>query len=500
MTSKEFDEYLQKLDKFDRTEAIRIVYSAKTLGELDERILKAEERMKEINYPAERFKEKIDMVLREIQEERAKADNEIPSFFEGTRFRHDLMGDFLIEKYSVCKINGALHIYEKGIYKRGEDVLHGHMIELYPAIRDSQRREVYKYMKVSLRTPEKKVSPPNLIPFATKIYNIETDEFINYSPEYVFLNRFPYDYIPNAPEAPLIVNTIKEIANFDEEVEQLLYEAIGNCFYLLNSFRGSVMLYGEGRNGKSTLMNIILQVVGDENASKLSLQNLSERFMLADIYGKAVNIGDDIPSTFIPDTSVFKKLATGEHVSAEHKGQDPFAFSSYAKMFFSMNELPPVGEKSAGFFSRVLLIPLKRIFKQGNGANTSLKARVWTQQEMEYLVRLAMDGLKRLLSNGAFTMPEIVREALKEYEIMNNPVKEFLEDRKDSRPIKLPKPTEELYKEFGLWSCQAGHKNKITRKRFTKAVCNETGWKSGISRHKYFGGSMGRCFIDSCND
>ena len=76
MTNKEFDEYLQKLDKFDRTEAFRIVYSAKTLGELDERILKAEERMKEINYPAERFKEKIDMVLREIQEERAKADNE----------------------------------------------------------------------------------------------------------------------------------------------------------------------------------------------------------------------------------------------------------------------------------------------------------------------------------------------------------------------------------------------------------------------------------------
>lgn len=425
--------------------------------------------------------------------EQVKAEK--PDFFENGSFRHNLMGDFLIEKYSVCKINGALHIYDNGIYKRGEDILHGHMIELYPQIKDAQRREVYKYMKVSLKTPEKKVSPPNLIPFATKVYNVETDEFLEYSPEYVFLNRFPYDYKPNAPETHEIVDTIRSIADDNKDVENLMYEAIGNCFYLFNSFRGSVMLYGSGKNGKSTLLNIILQVVGEENASKLSLQNLSERFMLADVYGKAVNIGDDIPDVFIQDTSIFKKVATGEYIQAEHKGQDPFAFAPYAKMFFSMNALPPVGDKSAGFFSRVILIPLQRTFEQGKSADVKLKFRKWSQSEMEYLVKLAMDGLKRLLQNGDFTMPDIVKEALQEYELENNPIKEFLSEHK----TKLPKPTEELYDEYRIWFYRTGHKNLPTRKKFAKSVCLETGWRNESIRHKYFGGNTGRCFIDDCH-
>ncbi len=483
MTAETFNAWLYNIKAVNKNTAAIVAGSSLDKYELYANINKAIERVKELNYPVDDFKKEVEEVRRKIQERKEKNLEDIPSFFDGGKFRHDLMGDFLIDRFSVCKINNALHIYDNGIYKCGGDILYGYMIELYPQIRDAQRKEVFKYMKASMSTPVKEVSPPNLIPFATKIYNIETDEFINYSPEHVFLNRFPYDYIQNAPESPMIANTIKEIANFDEEVEQSFYmkrsEIVSN---LLNSFRGSVMLYGDGRNGKSTLMNIILQVVGNKNASKLSLQNLSERFMLADIYGKAANIGDDIPSAYIPDTSIFKKLVTGEYVQAERKGQDPFSFYSYAKLFFSMNELPPVGEKSKGFFSRVLLIPLKRTFEQGNNANTNLKFRKWSQQEMEYLVRLAMDGLKRLLSNGTFTMPGIVKEALREYEIMNNPIKEFLEDRKNYRPIKLPKPTEELYSEFGRWCDQSGHKNKMTRYKFTQAVSQGNRMEKRISK------------------
>ena len=107
----------------------------------------------------------------------------------------------------------------------------------------------------------------------------------DYSPEYVFLNRFPYDYNPDTPARPLVTETISQIAAYDSQVIELIYEAIGNCFYLLNSFRGAVMLYGRsGNNGKSTLLNMITQLLGKNNASFLSLQDLSERFRLVEIY------------------------------------------------------------------------------------------------------------------------------------------------------------------------------------------------------------------------
>lgn len=415
----------------------------------------------------------------------------IPEFFEGRKFLHNVMGDYLKEKYGVCKINGSIHIYDNGIYRQGEEALHGYMLQLIPTLTDARRKEVYKYIKVNLKTPVKQVSPPHLIPFATKIYDLQNDRFLDYGPEYVFLNRFPYDYKPEAPVCETVTGVISRIAGGDQEIIDLLYEAMGNCFYLLNSYRGAIMLYGpNGNNGKSTLLNLISQLVGMENASFLSLQDTAERFKLIGLYGKAVNIGDDISSNYIPDTERFKMLVTGGTVSAEHKGQDPVHFKPYAKLFFALNGLPPVSDKSKAYFSRVLLIPLTQDFSKNK--DVTLKDKQWSQEEMEYLTRLAIDGLKRLINQGDFTRPECVVEALADYEAENNPVNGFLEEygKIDG------KPTELVYYDFCRWCERNGHRNVPTRTRFTREVTQQTGMISGVSRNEYFGGEPGRCFLN----
>ena len=407
----------------------------------------------------------------------------IPEFFEGRKFLHNVMGDYLMEKYGVCKINGSIHIYDNGIYRQGEEALHGYMLQLIPTLTDARRKEVYKYIKVNLKTPVKQVSPPHLIPFATKIYDLQNDRFLDYGPEYVFLNRFPV--------CETVTGVISRIAGGDQEIIDLLYEAMGNCFYLLNSYRGAIMLYGpNGNNGKSTLLNLISQLVGMENASFLSLQDTAERFKLIGLYGKAVNIGDDISSNYIPDTERFKMLVTGGTVSAEHKGQDPVHFKPYAKLFFALNGLPPVSDKSKAYFSRVLLIPLTQDFSKNK--DVTLKDKQWSQEEMEYLTRLAIDGLKRLINQGDFTRPECVVEALADYEAENNPVNGFLEEygKIDG------KPTELVYYDFCRWCERNGHRNVPTRTRFTREVTQQTGMISGVSRNEYFGGEPGRCFLN----
>ena len=363
------------------------------------------------------------------------------------------------------------------------------MLELVPELTDAKRKEVYKYIKVKRGVPVKEVSPPNLIPFASRIYDVETDRFIEYSPEHVFLNRFPYDYKPDAPECASITGAIEAIAAGDNEVIDLLYETMGNCFYLLNSYRGAVALYGQsGSNGKSTLLNMIAQLIGRENASYLSLQDTAERFRLAEVYGKAANIGDDIPASFLKDSSTFKKLVTGERVTAEKKGQDPFSFQSYAKMFFAMNELPPVSDKSKAFYGRLLLVPLNQVFQQGNNADASLKTKQWSQQEMECLTRRAVEGLKRLLKNGDFTRPACVAVAMAEYERENNPIIEFLEEFGDLEY----EPVQKVYDSYTLWSSQAGHRNTLSRKRFSRQVYEVTGLCSQNTR---VDGRQTRCFL-----
>lgn len=174
---------------------------------------------------------------------------------------------------------------------------------------------------------------------------------------------------------------------------------------------------------------------------------------------------------------------------AERKGQDAVHFKPYAKMFFAMNGLPPVSDKSKAFFSRILLIPLTQDFSKNK--DTSLKDRHWTQEEMECLARLAMDGLKRLIQQGDFTRPQSVEEAIAEYEAENDPVGEFLAEYGDV----IGKPVQWVYDAFSLWCQKSGHKNPLTRKRFTKAVNMQIGTTSYPVRHECFSGELVRCFV-----
>lgn len=417
----------------------------------------------------------------------------IPEFFDDNKkFLHNIMGNYLIDNYGVCKINGAVHVYDGGVYKPGEEFLHGMMIDLLPSISDSRRREVFRYIKACRRTPVKELSPPHLIPFRHSIYNLNTGEFLDYSKEFVFLNRFPWDYRPDAPECATVANMLEAIANGDRDVVNLLLETFGNCFYMLNSYRGAVMLYGpNGNNGKSTLLNMLTQMVGPENASFLSLQDTAQKFRLMEVYGKAVNIGDDISDAYFTDSSAFKKLVTGERVMAERKGQDPVSFEPFAKMFFSLNSTPPISDKSRALFSRLLLIPLNNDFSTPGKRDVALKNRKWTQSEMEYLVRLSMDGLRRLMEQGDFTRPDCVVRAMREFEVENNPILGFLTEYENP----ADKPTAIVYGDFQDWCRNNGHKNIFTNAKFSREVCRQYNLTIKPKRTSYFDGVLKKCFV-----
>lgn len=431
---------------------------------------------------------------RPLTDPREAVKEVLPDFFDDKgHFLHNILGDYLMETYGCCKINGAVHIYDNGIYRPGEDALHGAMVDLLPSLSNAKRRETFQYIKVCRRTPAKELSPPNLIPFRHRVYDLKTGEFLDYSKNLVFLNRFPWDYDPEAPECPAVTDTLNAIANGDSEVVKLLLESFGNCFHLLNSYRGAVALYGpSGSNGKSTLLNMLRQLVGAENASFLSLQDTAERFRLMEVYGKAVNIGDDISGVYLPDSSLFKKLVTGETVLGEKKGQDPVSFRSYAKFFFALNELPPVSDKSSAFFSRLLLIPMTADFSSVGTRDPGLKDKVWSPEEMAYLTRLAMEGLERLRAQGDFTRPLCVQQAMAEYEVECNPVLGFLLEYE--APSNMP--TSVVYENFRNWCEGNGHRNIPTHSRFSREVCRQCGLVVKGRRTEYSNGSLMKCFVE----
>ncbi|MCQ2400041.1 MAG: DUF5906 domain-containing protein, partial [Clostridia bacterium] len=103
--------------------------------------------------------------------------------------------------------------------------------------------------------------------------------------------------------------------------------------------------------------------IGSRNYTSMSIDDVTERFNVAELENKLANIGDDINNVPIDKKAgLLKKLFAGNAVKAERKGQDPFTFEPYATHIYSANNIPRSFDKSYGFYRRWIFIPFNARF------------------------------------------------------------------------------------------------------------------------------------------
>ena len=284
-----------------------------------------------------------------------------PIFFNGKTFLFDKFSEYLKNNARIVKINGQLHIYENGIYVDSREKIESEMIQHIPNLNRAKRTEVLEYLNILIRD-NKEQSPAHLIAFKNGIYNILDDELLPFSERYIITNKIDFNYNPHA-ESELVDATLDKLSCNDNEIRSLLEEAIGYCFYRRNELGKSFMLVGDGSrergasNGKSTFLDMVKTLLGENNITSLDLSELNQKFQNAELFGKLANVGDDIDDNFIPNSAIFKKLVTGERIQVQRKGERPFEFNNYAKLLFSANEIPKIKDRGGAIQRRLVIIP-----------------------------------------------------------------------------------------------------------------------------------------------
>ena len=393
------------------------------------------------------LKDKLDdRELETIVRDESFPTNNTNNFFNSKgQFQFDEFAKFLMKEYKIIKINGQLHIFKDGIYKIGYEEIPATMIDHISCLSDQKRNEVMKYLNLLIRE-DTKVSSAEWIAFKNGIYNIETEEFNEFTPDVIVTNRINYNYVPNA-YSEIADKTLNKLACQKSEIRNLLEEVIGYCFYRRNELRKSFLLTGEARGGKSSYLNMITQLIGNENSCALDLRELGDRFKTAEIFGKLAVIGDDIGDEFIPNPAIFKKVVSGDRVNAEYKGQKPFDFSPYAKLLFSANTIPRIKDKSGAVIDRLIIVPFNaRFSKNDPDYDPFIKYKLQADEVMEYLINLGLQGLNRVLKNQSFTICEDVQKSIQEYEENNNPILLFFKEVEEADII--GKPTKYVYQSY----------------------------------------------------
>ena len=236
-----------------------------------------------------------------------------------------------------------------------------------------------------------------------------------------------FEYNTNA-QAPMFKAYLdKVLPNTDSQMA--LQEFHGYIFTRHLKLEKALILYGNGSNGKSVQFEITKELLGKDNVSTKSFGALVDsdsgndnRVALKD---KLLNYGSEIGSKKI-NVDVFKRLVSGEPVSARAKYHNTIDLDGFCKFIFNANKLPETKEHTDAFYRRFLVLPyLEKISDEEKDPELPRKI---IANELPGVFNWAIEGLQRLLKEKKFTHCQASDDVIAEYKVLSNPVAMFVEE------------------------------------------------------------------------
>lgn len=345
-------------------------------------------------------------------------------FFDKKRFIPALMGEWFLKKYHAFVMNDDLYVYENGVYVKGERVFQEESTAtLGVEFQTGRIREALAYIKniVSEVSPEEATTNEVFLNVRNGLLRLDTLELVPHTSELLTVVQLPVEYYPDA-DCTAVDEFLRAVVAGD--CIPVIEEMAGYCLIPSMKYEKALMLVGEGGNGKGTLIALLAAMLGAQNVSGVSFQDLSEnRFASAELFGKMANLHADIPNKILENSSRFKELVSGDMIQAEKKHKAPFMFHNRAKLIFSANEPPTSKDNTEGFHRRLLIVPFPNKF-----TNRELRQRLFTPESLSGFLLRALQGLARLRVQDGFSKSEKVEKSLTEYREQGDTVFRFIEE------------------------------------------------------------------------
>lgn len=344
----------------------------------------------------------------------------------------------------VCWMNtGDDGNYDIGIYQTDGDLL-----GIYDTSQDALEQAVRRYhatissrdvaeVVCVLRAECERVTcceNRDLIAVNNGIFDYKNKVLMPFDPAYVFTSKSAVDYVEGAPN-PVIHNaddgTDWDVASWmgdlsdDPEVVQLLWEMLGAAIRPGVSWNKSAWLYSEtGNNGKGTYCTLMRNLCGDDAWASVPLKAFGEQFMLEPLMRVSAVITDENDtSTYLDDAAALKSIITGDPFLLNRKFKEPRTVRFRGFMTQCVNAYPRLRDRSESMYRRLLVVPFDKRF-EGCERKYIKNDYLHRKEVLEYVlfhVLCEMDYYE-------LSVPEACVDALNEYRMVNDPVRDFCED------------------------------------------------------------------------
>lgn len=341
--------------------------------------------------------------------------------------------DFLKKyPYILQDTAGQWYMYVDGVYRMHSD---DYMRNLMLSFFDDKSLFAYRTKKhagdklacLSSLITEKGFDPDpdqDIINLKNGLYSISLRKLYPHTPEYVSITQINTEYHPEA-KSERWEQFIDEVTCGKKDQARLLKQFAGYSITRDTRYQKAFMFDGDGANGKSVFAKVMKELLRG-SCSNVSLEQINDHFGASSLYGKTLNIVEEIKESYY-HSDILKKFISGEPVSANVKYRDNLEFTSTTKFLFCVNQVPRLADTSTGSYRRFIIIPFRAKFGIGGAkADPNLAERL--KNDLSGVLNWALDGLDDLHKNGGFTETQDNKDAMESYVYENSPLREMIND------------------------------------------------------------------------
>lgn len=321
------------------------------------------------------------------------------------------------------------------------------------------------------------------------VIDLKSGALAPHDPKNYFTKITAVEYSENA-DCPRWLAFLDDIFRKDKDLIRYVQKAVGYSLTGSTTEQCAFFLYGTGRNGKSTFIDIIRDIFGDYAAN---IQ--PETIMVRSNQSTAINSdiarlkGARLVTSVEPNEGVrineglLKQLTGDDTVTARKLYGDEFEFKPEFKLWMATNHKPVIRGTDTGIWRRIHMIPFTVQIPEEK-IDRRLKYKL--SAELTGIFRWAVEGCLLWQKEG-LKMPRAVLEEVREYRREMDVISAFVED-KCTVGKGLSVQSSALYAAYLRWA-DSGNEYKMSNtkfgleiaKRFEKVKGRKYNYYSGLT-------------------
>lgn len=282
-------------------------------------------------------------------------------------------------------------------------------------------------------------SNPYLIGFKNGVYDFKQNTFRNSTQNDCITFSTGYDFMEydeNCPQVKEVYEFLSKIIT-NQKVMEYLLKVLGKTLIGIPEEKFYIWTGISGANGKSTLVNLLEETLGDYttsvDVSLLTNKRANSSNASPDIVrlrGKRLFTFQEPEHDDKLRTGILKQYSGGDTIVARELFKAPVTFKLQGTMIMCCNDLPTVASIDGGTWRRIRVIEFKSRFCDNPAKANEFKIDSTIKHKLQewkpYFMSMLIHWYNKYLYEG-LNEPEEVKKATNKYKVDNDKFNEFFD-------------------------------------------------------------------------